>query len=463
MTNTRQIGLACLIVCCCVSALWGLFLQQSSRDGMLDFKGAYYAARSVIHHRDPYKVGEPLRVCQSEGGDCMQPSDVLTQVLSLNVYFPTVFIFTAPFALLPWGPVHLLWTIFSAGILCLAAFLIWDFTRDYSPVASLVLICFLLANCEAIFGTGNIAGIAVSLCVVAVSCFFHERYVPAGIFCLALSLVIKPHDAGLVWLYLLLTGGVYRKRALQTLALTVALGLPSVLWVTNIAPNWIQELHSNLLTDSAPGGAVDPGPSTANSGSGPSVNISFQSTLALVWNDRRIYDPATYLLCGALFLVWVMTILRARLSQTSAWIAFGSIVPLTMLVTYHRPYDAKLLLLAIPAFAMVWAERGLTGWFAAIVTTAALASTADIPLTLLLIINQYLYMSTAGLFRRILSAVLQRPTPLILVAMVSFYLWVYLRRTVSERGTAFREAQEEQSATFAFGERHGNSNQCREP
>jgi hypothetical protein len=172
---------------------------------------------------------------------------------------------------------------------------------------------------------------------------------------------------------------------------------------------------------------------------------------------------ATYLLCGALFLVWVMTILRSRLSQTSAWIAFGSIVPLTMLVTYHRSYDAKLLLLAIPAFAMVWAERGMTGWLAAIVTTAALVSTADIPLTLLLIINQYLDMSTAGLFRRILSAVLQRPTPLILVAMVSFYLWVYLRRTVSERGTAFREAQEEQSATFAFGERHGNSNQCREP
>ncbi len=397
---------------------------------MLDFKGVYYGARTVLHHSDPYKVGEPLRVCQSEGGDCMQPSDVLKQVLSLNVYFPTVFIFTIPFALLPWGPVHLLWLGLSAGILCLAAFLIWSLARDYSPIAALVLICFLLANCQAVFATGNTAAIAVGLCVVAVWCFLQERHAPAGILCLALSLVIKPHDAGLVWLCLLLAGGFYRKRALQTLVLTVVLGLPGVLWVTHIAPNWIEELHSNLLTDSAPGGACDPGPSTANSGSGPSVNISLQSTIALVWNDSHIYNPAIYLVCAALMLVWVILILRSRFSQTSAWIALGSVVPLTMLVTYHRPYDAKLLLLAIPACAMLWAESGLTGRLALLVTTAAIVSTGDIPLTLLLIFNQNLHMSAAGLFGKMLTAVLMRPTPLVLLAMALFYLWVYIGRVV---------------------------------
>jgi hypothetical protein len=434
VTTTRRIGLVCLLTCCNASVFWGYFLQRNSPDGMLDFKGVYYAARTVLHHGDPYKVGEPLRVCQSKSGDCAQPSVVLRQVLSFNVYFPTVFIFTVPIALLPWVPVHLLWMALCAGILCLAAFLIWDVARRYSPVVSLVLICFLLANCEAVFATGNIAAIVVGLCVVAVWCFFHERHVSAGILCLALSLVIKPHDAGLVWLCLLLAGGSYRKRALQTLALTVALGLPGVVWVTHIAPNWIDELHSNLLTDAAPGGACDPGPSTANSGSGPSVNISLQSTLALVWNDPHIYNPVTYLVCGVLLLLGLALILGSRFSPTSAWIALGWVVPLTMLVTYHRPYDAKLLLLAIPACAMLWVERGVIWWFATLITTAALASTADIPLTILLILNRNLHTSSAGLFGKIITAVLMRPTPLILLAMCSFYLWVYLRRIIVKSG-----------------------------
>ena len=401
---------------------------------MLDFKGVYYGARSILHHSDPYKIGEPLRVCQSEGGDCMQPSQVLTQVLSLHVYFPTVFIFTAPFALLPWGTVHLLWMAIGAGVLCLAAFLMWDLAREYSPVVSLALICFLLGNCEAVFATGNTAAIAVGLCAVATWCILRDRHFAVGILCLALSLDIKPHDSGAIWLCLLLVGRACRKRALQALVLTVVLGLPGVLWVTHIAPHWIEELHANLMIDAAPGGAVNPGPSTPNSGSGPSVIISLQSTIALVWNDPHIYNPTTYLICGSLMLLWVILILKSRFSKTSAWIALASIVPLTMLVTYHRSYDAKLLLLAIPVCATLWAERGLTGWLALLVTTAAIVSTADIPLTMLLILNENLHVSSVGVFGRVFSAVLHRPTPLILVATGVFYLWIYSRRTNSERG-----------------------------
>ncbi|HEV2486833.1 MAG TPA: glycosyltransferase family 87 protein [Terracidiphilus sp.] len=432
MTRTRRIGLACLLMCCGVSVLWGFFLQYNSPDGMLDFKGVYYGARCLLHHSDPYKEGEPLRVCQLEGGDCSRPSDVLRQVLSLNVYFPTVFIFIAPFALLPWGPVHLLWMVLSAGILCLAAFLIWDLARNYSSVVAIFLICFVLANCEALFATGNAAGVAVGLCVLAVWCLLQERYAAVGILCLAFSLAIKPHDAGLVWLFFLLAGGVYRKRALQTLVVTVLLSLPVILWVSHVAPNWMGELHSNLLTQSAPGGAANPGPSSSNSGSGPSMIINLQSAIYVFRDDPRIYNPASYLVCGALMLVWSVCTLRSQFSQRRTWLALAAVVPLTMLVTYHRPYDAKLLLLAVPACAMLWAESGLIGWLALLVTTAGIVSTGDIPLTILIILNSNLYISTAGLYGKILTAVLLRPTPLILLAMGVFYLWVYLRRTISD-------------------------------
>jgi len=44
--------------------------------------------------------------------------------------------------------------------------------------------------------------------------------VPAGILCFAISLAVKPHVAGMVLLYFLLANARYRKRALQTLAVT---------------------------------------------------------------------------------------------------------------------------------------------------------------------------------------------------------------------------------------------------
>lgn len=72
-----------------------------------------------------------------------------------------------------------------------------------------------------------------------------------GILCLAASLMIRPHDSGLVWLYFLLPGGTYRKRALQTLAAILAVSLPTVLWVSSVAPYWAKELGTNLVANSA--------------------------------------------------------------------------------------------------------------------------------------------------------------------------------------------------------------------
>jgi hypothetical protein len=103
-------------------------------------------------------------------------------------------------------------------------------------------------------------------------------------------------------------------------------------------------------------------------------------------------------------------------------------VPFTLLVTYHRPYDAKLLMLTVPACAMLWAEGGPIGWIALVVNSAGIVLTGDIPLTILLILAKNRHISTAGLPGQILTVVLMRPAPLILLVMGIFYLWVYVRR-----------------------------------
>jgi len=412
---------------------------------MVDFKGVFYDTRCLLQHIDPYKLGAPLRAYQAEEGGRTSPPEGLRQVLSRNVYMPTASIFIAPFAMLPYGPAHLLWMFLTAGCLSLAAFLMWGSGANYAPVIACSLICFILFNTEASFAIGNPAGIVVGLCVVAVWCFLEERLAWAGILCLAVSLVIKPHDAGLVWLYFLLAGGVYRKRALQTLLITSVFGLASILWVTPIAPHWIEELRSNVVAGLAHGGFNNPGPLTAVNGNGPSMIICLQSALSIFRDDPRFYDPVTYLVCGTLLVICAVRTIRLRFSPASAWLALAAVVPLTILVTYHRPNDAKLLLLSVPACAMLWAEGGPTRWIALLVTSAGIVSTADIPLAFHSIFTRNLHIPTEGLLGQILTVVVMRPVPLILLAMGIFYLWIYLRHDFGADATA--EARETRNTT----------------
>jgi hypothetical protein len=427
MVMTRKVRLLLILLASGFSILWGFSIGQKS-NGWADFRGVYYGSRCLLQHHNPYNVSELEDVYRTDGGE--GPSEPISARPSVTHYvnLPTTLLIIAPFAILPWGFAHLLWMILTAGAIIFAALLMWNCGANYAPVISGGLICTVLINCEAIFGTGNTAGIVVGLCVVAVWCFFQERFVSAGILCLAVSLAIKPHDAGLVWLYFLLAGGAYRKRALQALIVAVVLSLFAILWVWHVAPHWIQELQSNLLAYSAPGGANNPGPIAVNSGSGPSMIINLQSVISTFRDDPHIYNPVSYMICGMLLLVWSARTLKSQFSQSRAWLALASVTAITMLVTYHRPYDAKLLLLAVPACAMLWAEGGPIGWVALLVTTAGIVSTGDIPLAILLILTKNLLISTAGLSGKMLTVVLMRPAPLILLAMGIFYLWVYVRR-----------------------------------
>jgi hypothetical protein len=398
---------------------------------MVDFKGVYYDARCLLQHTDPYKEGEPLRVYQAEAADRSLPPDGLRQILTRSLYPPTTSIFIVPFAMLPWGPAHLLWMTLTVGSFLLAALLMWNVTGSSAPGLSAVLICLILANSEVLVAFGNAAGISVSLCVVAVWCFLRERFALAGVLCLAVSLAIKPHDAGLVWLYFLLAGAVYRKRALQTLVIVAVLGVPALLWVTHIAPGWVQEWQSNLAAYSARGGLNNPGPAAVTARSTVMV-IDLQSVISLFRDDPQFYNPASYLVCGALLLAGAVRTIKSRISQARAWIALAAVAPLTMLVTYHRPCDAKLLLLAVPACALLWAEGRPARWVALLLTTAGIVLTGDLPLAILVGLTRNLSFSATSLSGQMLTVVLMRPVPLILLAMGIFYLWIYLRRDLAK-------------------------------
>jgi hypothetical protein len=440
MKSTRRIGLLGLLLSGGISILWGLAIGLTHEGGTLDFQAVYYGTRCLLEHHNPYKVPELEAVYRADGGE--RPSETLKhrQLVTLYVNLPTTFLFVAPLAMLPWGAAEAVWLLFLIGVFILAAILMWRLGESYSPGVSVFLICILLAESELTFATGNTAGIVVGLCLVAVWCFLQERFVTVGILCLAASLAIKPHDAGFVWLYFLLAGRVYRKRALKALLITVVLSASALLWVSHVAPHWMQDWSANMASISGPGGINDPGP-VSGTGNTASMVLDLQAALAVFRDDPRFYNPVSYLVCGALLLVWAVTTLRSRFSPATAMFALAAIVPLTMLVTYHRPYDAKLLLLTVPACAMLWAEGAPVRWLGLLVTTAGIVMTGEVPLAVLVNLTANLQIGTAGISSQMLRAVVTRPGSLALLAMAIFYVWVYVRRATPDKRAKSKETQ----------------------
>jgi hypothetical protein len=434
MSKARRDGLYLLLLGSLVAVSLGSLLSNASPVSVVDFRVVYYPARCLIQHCDPYSESAVLQVVQTEGGE--RPSDHgNANHFARYLYLPSAFFLTVPFAMLPWGLAHTLWIGLIEGGLILAAFLMWNLGADYSPAVSGALIGFYLANCEVLIVLGNIAGIAIGLCLVGVWCFLRDRFVIGGLLCFAVSLAVKPHDSGLVWLFFLLAGGVYRRRALQTLLAAVVLGLPGTLWAWRVSPNWMQEMRSNLLAFSSHGNASDPGIAlTGLHGLGMMVNL--QTVFSAFWSDPHFYNLASYLVCGPLLLVWALVTVRSRSTASGAWLALAAIATLSLLPVYHRQYDSKLLLLTAPACAMLWTERGIVGWLALLLNGLGLIVTGDISWIAILSLIERLFASAPSLSARILTNVQVFSAPCILLSLGVFYLWVYVARSSGKSTSA---------------------------
>jgi hypothetical protein len=424
MTKERLDGLYMMLLGCAVLLLLGGALSVNSSFSTLDFKVVYYPARCLLQHFDPYQEAQVMQVYRAEGGENASEGDKERKIATRYIYLPTAFFFTVPFALLPWTAAQLLWMTLTLGSLILAAFLMWNLAATSSPILAGLLLGFFLANSEVLVVTGNPAAIAVGFCVVAVWCFLQERFLWAGILLFAVSLALKPHVTGLVWLYFLLAGGVYRRRALQTLMAFLVLALPVVVWTWRVAPHWMTELSSNLAAFSVPGGVNDPGIHSAGS-HGLAGFINLQTVFSYFKDDPRFYNFASYLLFGLLLLLWIVVTLRSRPSPRSAWLALAAIAPLSMLPVYHRAYDAKLLLLMVPACFLLWAEGGRTGRIALGATIAGIVVTGDLTGTIFIGILGHLPLPQTEFFRQFVVAMQVFPTPITLLGVGIFYLWVY--------------------------------------
>lgn len=424
--RARRDGLLLLLLGGGIFVLLGAALENSATAPAADFRALYYPARTLLSNSDPYLVSQIEPIYQADSANFPGDNWKSRQIATQNVYPPTAFTFMFPFSLLSWRPAHFLWIgLTVAGILFVSG-LIWNVGADSAAIPSGALVGLFLLNSELLVISANAAGIVVSLCVAAVCCFLRNRFVLLGVVCLAISLTIKPQETGLVWLYFLLAGGVFRKRAWQTLLATVVISLPAVLWVSHVSPHWLPEWRFNLAAFSAQGAMNDPGPASSG-GHGLAMVISLQSLLSVIRDDPHFYNLGSDLICAPLVLAWGFITLRTRASLPRAWLALASIAALSMLPVYHRQYDSKLLLLTVPACVMLWAEGGLVGWLAMLVNTAAFVLTGDLTWAFLLGLIGRLHLSPNGTSGTILTVLQTFPAPLTLLMTAIFYLWAYWR------------------------------------
>jgi hypothetical protein len=428
MNNSRTarfMGLACVIVGAAILILWGGSIEHHASSSMVDFKTFYCNTQVMLKGHDPYNALEGSQLAESEGVRPREAPIGLPNEITF-LYPPTALIVFSPIAFLSWNSAHLVWMLLNGGGLILAGFLMWELSAEFAPVLAGVLIGLFLANSEGLLLQGNVAGIVVTLCMIAAWCFLRNKFATIGVICLAASLGIKPHDSGLVWLFFLVAGGVYRKRAIQAVLVTTVLGVCSLVWMAQVAPHWTQELRSNLVATSMRGAANDPGP-TGGTNTIVNQGVNLQTVLAVFRDEPAFYNSGSILLCGALLIFWWIAATRIpnTLSQTLLSLAF--LATLSMLPVYHRHHDAKLLALAVPACAILSARRGVIGTTAVCLSGLSLALNADVPCAILTHLEKNLALSTATLSGKVVTVLLIHSATLALLAMAVFYLWAYCR------------------------------------
>ncbi len=404
-------------------SLFGLVLVNRDPVPLSDFRTAYFSGVCLLEPGcHPFQEADVERLYWQRQVDHPPVPQPDRTVITRNIYLPTAFAFTVPMALVPFKIDLALWAFFIAAGSIVAALLMWRVSAGYAPLLSAALLSYCLANSGSIFHFGNAAGIVVPLCIIAAWCFVEGRYIPVAVVCLIIGLAFKPHDTGLVWLCFLLAGGRYRRHAFITGGLFALLALPTVAWVTHISPQWLHELSSNLGVGSGPGGMNYPGAVHATC-----MLTNLQTITSVIWFSARTYNLAAILIWVPFVLVWGFLVWKSNPTRESVWFALAAAAAFSLLPTYHRQYDAKLIMLAVPACAILWSRRGRAAWVGLLITGITFFLNADLPWIVAFTALDRIPILRDPANHQLVTALFDFPVPLSLLALGTFNLWAFAR------------------------------------
>jgi hypothetical protein len=403
-----------------------------------DFMTVYSSARCLLTGCDPYSDVQIKQAFFAKN-----PNDAQREFFTDNAAADTAYVengwswqtynanypvsslaFVAPFALLTYKYAFLLWYLVNAALFLLAAYECLRICAPYSSIVIPILLTMLLVVSDVLLVYGQPSCAAIALCALGAYCLIIRKMRWTGILALAISLVLKPQIGGLIWLYFLLDGKEYRRKALTVAAVALVLALIGI-GIAEMHPasvHWLTSLSTNLKGIAATGRPSDPG--RANRDSESIVNLQ---VLAGAFTDNpTTQNHFSWAISGILLALWGWITLRAKSSMQKDLFGLASIACLSLLPIYHRNYDVPMLILAFPALALMLSKGGARAATGAIsVAIAILLASRTLFLThhwrlLLFFTDQYTVSKTKLLL-------FFHPLPIMLLFVACFFLAQYAR------------------------------------
>ena len=314
-----------------------------------DFSTVYAAARSWMHGANPYDRAtlkiELARVGAPE--DLQQDQDI-----NPSVYLPAALPLAFLVSWLPWSPANTLWCLLSVILFAFSVSTMLS-SSGLSGEHGLLIAGMVLLFSPTYVGIydGNPGVIVISLVVLCICAAVKQRSNLATGVLLGIALCFKPQIAicGLCLLALW-------KRWLPILVGFSVLCMMTIAGLVVVSHfghsfQWWQSERQNVAISFQIGGQSDPSP-----GSHVAWQLlNTQTILSYFVTNRRACDVATWMIAAILTGAFLYRRNESATSSMSRDIAFFSVI--TLVITYHRYYDAQILLLSVPLLVCLWRDR----------------------------------------------------------------------------------------------------------
>jgi hypothetical protein len=333
-----------------------------------DLVPVYTGAACLLKGCNPYDTAQLEQQLFQHGGVA---GDLPSWEIDVPVYPPSTFLVLTPLALFHYSLARSLWFLLNGCLLVVSAVLVLSICPQSQRWLATILLSLILATSGILLVLGQPAAFAISLVIIASYLFLRGRSLALGAFLLMLSLAVKPQIGGLLAIYFL-AQKPYRRYAAIALAgaftLLVCAGLS--LRLRPQSATWSSTLRANLGATLGPGGSADP--RQANQEAVGDTNL--QTLTSIFFVDAHTFNSLAYAIFLGLLTAWILVIPWSNVSLETHFLALAALSILSLLPTYHRFYDTRLLLLTVPAVAVIFQKRRILGGLIAVLTVLAVIS-----------------------------------------------------------------------------------------
>jgi len=348
--NSLVLCVSGLLAFCVAAGFYGAFRSS------IDLVNIYAGARCMFHGCNPYDTTQLEQQYLQAGG---RADELAPWEDEVPMYPPSSFLALFPLTLLRFPEARVLWFLLNGFLFVTSAGMILSMCPRSYRWLSTILISLLVVSIGLPLALGNPAIFAISLLIIGSYLFFRGRFLPLGAFLLMLSLAAKPQIGGLIVVYLLVRG-IHRRYAEVAMAGALALLLTAGL-ILSLHPrstDWISTLSSDISASMEPGGINDPEPANIHA----ITLINLQAIASVFFPDAREYNAVAYAVFLTLLAVLIAAVLRTNACQEITFLSIGALSVLSLMPAYHRIPDARLLLISVPAVAIVYQKRRLLGF-----------------------------------------------------------------------------------------------------